>query len=499
MRRDGSHARASRATCTPRAAALLEVSSKDPVMETNVSARPDPKAVAELVARLCGDYGERAVTTRAVREHHSHGEGLADAALPDVVVFPRSNDEVASIVRLCSLARVPVIAFGVGTSLEGHVAALFGGVCLDLSQMNRVLEINAEDLDCRVQAGVTREQLNAELKGSGLFFPIDPGANATIGGMTATRASGTNAVRYGTMRENVLGLTIVTADGRIMRTGGRARKSSAGYDLTRLFVGAEGTLGVITEIQLRLYGVPEALSAAVCQFPDLASAVNAVILAMQTGIPVARIELLDEVQMDACIRYSKLEGLAVKPTLFFEFHGSDAGVREQAEAMQAICRDFGGSAFEWATQTEERTRLWKARHNAYYAALAYKPGTTSLATDACVPISRLADCILETRADVEKSGLTAPIVGHVGDGNFHLVVLYDVNDAGQRERADALARSVSMRAIAMGGTCTGEHGIGWHKLDALKREHGEAVDLMRSVKRALDPHNIMNPGKTVPL
>ena len=468
-------------------------------METNVSARPDPKAVAELVARLCGDYGERAVTTRAVREHHSHGEGLADAALPDVVVFPRSNDEVASIVRLCSLARVPVIAFGVGTSLEGHVAALFGGVCLDLSQMNRVLEINAEDLDCRVQAGVTREQLNAELKGSGLFFPIDPGANATIGGMTATRASGTNAVRYGTMRENVLGLTVVTADGRIVRTGGRARKSSAGYDLTRLFVGAEGTLGVITEIQLRLYGVPEALSAAVCQFSDLASAVNTVILAMQTGIPVARIELLDEVQMDACIRYSKLEGLAVKPTLFFEFHGSDAGVREQAEAMQAICRDFGGSAFEWATQTEERTRLWKARHNAYYAALAYKPGTTSLATDACVPISRLADCILETRADVEKSGLTAPIVGHVGDGNFHLVVLYDINDAGQRERADALARNVSMRAIAMGGTCTGEHGIGWHKLDALKREHGEAVDLMRAVKRALDPHNIMNPGKTVPL
>jgi len=468
-------------------------------METNVSARPDPKAVAELVARLCGDYGERAVTTRAVREHHSHGEGLADAALPDVVVFPRSNEEVASIVRLCSLARVPVIAFGVGTSLEGHVAALFGGVCLDLSQMNRVLEINAEDLDCRVQAGVTREQLNAELKGSGLFFPIDPGANATIGGMTATRASGTNAVRYGTMRENVLGLTVVTADGRIMRTGGRARKSSAGYDLTRLFVGAEGTLGVITEIQLRLYGVPEALSAAVCQFPDLASAVNTVILAMQTGIPVARIELLDEVQMDACIRYSKLEGFAVKPTLFFEFHGSDAGVREQAEAMQAICRDFGGSAFEWATQTEERTRLWKARHNAYYAALAYKPGTTSLATDACVPISRLADCILETRADVEESGLTAPIVGHVGDGNFHLVVLYDINDAGQRERADALAKRVSMRAIAMGGTCTGEHGIGWHKLEALVHEHGEAVDLMRAVKRALDPHNIMNPGKTVPL
>src|SRR5258706_2500871 len=291
-------------------------------MKTKIAPRPDPKAVADVVAKLTGDYGDRAVTTRAVREHHSHGEGLADAALPDVVVFPQSNEEVAAIVRLCALARVPVIAFGVGTSLEGHVAALFGGVCLDLTQMNRVLEVNAEDLDCRVQAGVTREQLNAELKGSGLFFPIDPGANATIGGMTATRASGTNAVRYGTMRENVLGLSVVTADGRIVHTGGRARKSSAGYDLTRLFVGAEGTLRVINHIQLRPYGVPEAIAAAVCQFPDLATAVNAVIVAMQTGIPVARIELLDDVQMDACIRYSKLEGLAVKPTLFFEFHGS---------------------------------------------------------------------------------------------------------------------------------------------------------------------------------
>src|SRR6266436_1836110 len=305
--------------------------------------KQDPNVVAELVTRLSGDFGERAVTTHAVREHHSHGEGLADAALPDVVVFPHSNDEVAAIVRLCHLARVPVIAFGVGTSLEGHVAALYGGVCVDLSQMNRVLEVNAEDLDCRVQAGVTREQLNAELKGTGLFFPIDTGANATIGGMAATRASGTNAVRYGTMRENVLGLTVVTADGRIVKTGGRARKSSAGYDLTRLFVGAEGTLGVITEIQLRLYGMPEAISAAVCQFPDLASSVNTVIAAMQVGIPVARTELLDDVQMDACIRYSKLDGYEVKPTLFFEFHGTDAAVREQAEMMQSITADHGGS------------------------------------------------------------------------------------------------------------------------------------------------------------
>jgi D-lactate dehydrogenase (cytochrome) len=467
-------------------------------MEAKTIVRPDPDVVARLVAQIRGDYGERAVTTQAVREHHSHGEGLADAALPDVVVFPRTNDEVAAIVRLCHLSRVPVIAFGVGTSLEGHVAALYGGVCIDLSQMNRVLEVNADDLDCRVQAGVTREQLNAELKGTGLFFPIDPGANATIGGMASTRASGTNAVRYGTMRENVMGLTIVTSDGRVITTGGRARKSSAGYDLTRLFVGAEGTLGVITEIQLRLYGVPEAIAAAVCQYPDLAGAVNTVIAAMQTGIPVARIELLDDVQMDACIRYSKLEGYQALPTLFFEFHGSEAGVREQSTTMRAISDEFGGSEFQWATLAEDRTRLWKARHAAYYATLALKPGMTAIATDACVPISRLAECILATKADIEKSGLTVTIVGHVGDGNFHLVVLYQPGDAGQRERADTLARAVSMRAIAMGGTCTGEHGIGWHKLDLLAQEHGEAVDMMRSIKRALDPQGIMNPGKTVP-
>src|SRR6266568_5802713 len=369
-------------------------------MTTDLIARPDPQSVAELVQKLCGDYGERAVTSQAVRENHSHGEGLGDSALPDVVVFAHSDDEVAAIVRLCHLARVPVIAFGVGTSLEGHVAALYGGVCLDFSQMNRVLDINAGDLDCRVEAGVTREQLNAELKGTGLFFPIDPGANATIGGMTATRASGTNAVRYGTMRENVLGLTVVTADGRIVKTGGRARKSSAGYDLTRLFVGAEGTLGVITEVQLRLYGMPEAIVSAVCQFSDLASAVNTVIAAMQTGIPVARIEFLDDVQMDACIRHSKLEDFEAKPTLFFEFHGSPAGVREQSEAMQAISDELGGSAYQWAIQPEDRNRLWKARHAAYYAALALQPGTMGFATDACVPISRLADCILETKTEI---------------------------------------------------------------------------------------------------
>jgi len=417
--------------------------------------------------------------------------------MPDIVVFPQTNDEVASIVRLCNAARIPVIAFGVGTSLEGHVAALYGGVCVDLSRMDRVLEVNDADLDCRVQAGVTREGLNAELKGTGLFFPIDPGANATIGGMASTRASGTNAVRYGTMRENVLGLTVVTADGRIVHTGGRARKSSAGYDLTRLFVGAEGTLGIITEIQLRLYGLPEAISAAVCQFADLKGAVDTVIVAMQLGIPVARIELLDDVQMDACVRYSQLE-FDAKPTLFFEFHGTQAAVREQAETIESIAAEHGGSRFQWATAQEERSKLWKARHNAYYAALALAPGKQGFATDACVPISRLTECVLETKDDVAATGLIAPIVGHVGDGNFHLVVLFDPAKRDEREKAEGLAARASARAIRMGGTCTGEHGIGIHKLDALVAEHGDAISLMQAVKRALDPNNIFNPGKTVP-
>ena len=461
--------------------------------------RPSPEALAAALGELSSRFRERAVVNASVREQHGHGEGLADAALPDMVVFPHTNEEVAAVVRTCAAARVPVIAFGIGTSLEGHVAAIHGGVCVDLSQMNRVLEVNVDDLDCRVQAGVSREQVNAELKGTGLFFPIDPGANATIGGMAATRASGTNAVRYGTMRENVLGLTVVTADGRIVRTGGRARKSSAGYDLTRLFVGSEGTLGIITEVSLRLYGVPEAIAAAVAQFPDLRSAVHAVIVAMQVGLPVARIELLDEVQMDACIRYSKLEGYEAKPTLFFEFHGTAAGVEEQSAQMQEIVADQGGGAFRWATAQEDRTKLWKARHNAYYATLALKPGSFGFSTDACVPISRLADCVMETRADIDATGLFCSIVGHVGDGNFHVLVLFDPKDAAERAKADALAHRVAMRAIAMGGTCTGEHGVGMHKLDALVAEHGEAVDLMRTIKRALDPLDIMNPGKTVPL
>jgi D-lactate dehydrogenase (cytochrome) len=463
-----------------------------------MGARAPQRDTDAVVNTLTRDFGARAKTATAIREQHAHGEGLADPALPDVVVYPHTNEEVAGIVRLCHAARVPLVPFGVGTSLEGHVAALFGGVCIDFSEMNKVLAINAADLDCRVQAGVTREQLNAELKGTGLFFPIDPGANATIGGMTSTRASGTNAVRYGTMRENVLGLTVVTADGRLVRTGGRARKSSAGYDLTHLFVGSEGTLGVITEIQLRLYGLPEAVSAAVCQFPDLAAAVDTVIQAMQMGIPVARIELLDALQMQACIRYSKLQGYEAKPTLLFEFHGTDNGVREQAQTMEAIAGEQGGSAFQWATLPEERSKLWKARHDAYYAALALAPGKQAYSTDACVPISRLADCLLQTREELDREGVIAPIVGHVGDGNFHVLVLFDPASAAERAKAEDIAQRVSMRAIAMGGTCTGEHGVGMHKLDALVAEHGEAVDLMKTIKRAFDPQDIMNPGKTIP-
>ena len=467
-------------------------------MATSASARPDPDALAELVHRLRGDYGERASTTLAVREHHAHGEGLADPALPDVVVFPRSNDEVASIVRLCHLARVPVIAFGVGTSLEGHVAALYGGVCVDLSQMDRVLEVNVEDLDCRVQAGVTREQLNSELKGSGLFFPIDPGADATIGGMAATRASGTNAVRYGTMRENVLALTVVMPDGRIVRTAKRARKSAAGYDLTRLFVGSEGTLGVITEVTLRLYGIPEAILAAVCPFPSLAGAVRTVIQTIQAGVPIARIELLDPSAIGAINRYSKLDYPQLF-TLFFEFHGSETGVKEQVETVQALAGEQGANHFTWATRQEERTKLWQARHDAYFASLQLRPGCRGIATDVCVPISRLADCILETWVDVEKASMPVTLVGHVGDGNFHLLFLIDPESEAERHEAEAINERMVMRALAMDGTCTGEHGIGLGKMDFLVAEHGEAVAVMRQLKRALDPDNLMNPGKLLRL
>ena len=442
--------------------------------------------------------GERLSVSNSVREQHGRDESFHASAPPEAVAFVENNEEVAEIVRICVQHQKPIIPFGTGTSLEGHVAALHGGVCLDVSGMNKVLEVNENDLDCRVQAGVTRKQLNQHLRNSGLFFPIDPGADASLGGMTATRASGTNAVRYGTMRENVLGLTVVTADGRIIRTGTRARKSSAGYDLTRLFVGSEGTLGIITEIQLRLYGVPEAISAAVCSFETMEGAANTTISTIQMGIPVARIELLDEVQVDAINRYSDFD-YALKPTLFFEFHGTEAWVREQSEMVKEISTEEGGSDFQWSTREQEKQKLWEARHNAYYAGLALRPGSKGWATDVCVPISRLADCILETRSDIEESKLTVPLVGHVGDGNFHLLFLIDPeNEEEELKLYQCLNDRLIERALRMGGTCTGEHGIGSGKIKYMKAEHGDSLDLMRQIKQALDPDNLMNPGKMLP-
>jgi D-lactate dehydrogenase (cytochrome) len=455
-----------------------------------------PALAEPLIEALRQRLGDRLSTAEAVRAHHGQDVSYHEGAPPDAVAFVQSTQEVADVVSLCARERVPVIAYGTGTSLEGHIAALSGGVCIDLSGMDAALEVNAEDMDCRVQAGVTRKRLNEHLRDSGLFFPIDPGADASIGGMTATRASGTNAVRYGTMRENVLGLTVVMADGRVVRTGGRSRKSAAGYDLTRLFVGSEGTLCVITEVQLRLHARPEAVSAAICSFPGLAAAVNTVILTIQCGIPVARIELLDDVQLDAINRYSKLD-YRVAPTLFFEFHGTEAGVAEQAERVGEIAHEYGGSDFAWARSEEDRNRLWQARHDAYYAALALKPGAKGWATDVCVPISRLADCVVETRREIDANGLVAPMVGHVGDGNFHLVFLVDPDDADEMRRSKEVNDRMVLRALAMGGTCTGEHGIGYGKLDMLVAEHGEAVVVMRQIKAALDPHNIMNPGKVL--
>jgi D-lactate dehydrogenase (cytochrome) len=459
----------------------------------NASPLATPDALQRACARLKQRFGERFSTAQAVREHHGRDVTFHEG-LPDGVVFCHTTEEVQDAVRICGEESVPMIAFGTGTSLEGHIAAIHGGITIDVSQMNQVLEVNAADLDCRVQAGVTRKQLNEYVRQDGLMFPIDPGADASLGGMASTRASGTNAVRYGTMRENVLGLTVVTADGRVIRTGGRARKSSAGYDLTRLFVGAEGTLGIITEVQLRLYGVPEAMSAAVCSFETLAGAVDTVIQTIQMGIPVARIELLDEVQVKACNAYSKL-GLPELPLLMFEFHGTAASTREQAETVGELAAGNGGSGFKWATQEEERRALWQARHDAYYACLALKPGAHAFATDVCVPISRLAECLLETKADIEATGAIAPIVGHVGDGNFHLVYLLDPNDPEERRKADGLNDRMVSRALALGGTCTGEHGIGIGKREFLIAEHGEAVALMRHIKRALDPKNLLNPGK----
>ena len=452
---------------------------------------------AHAFAALQQILGDRFTTAAALCQQHGRGEAHHTVQAPEAVAFMRSTEEVSRVVEVCAERRVPVVAFGAGTSLEGHVAATAGGVSLDLTQMSEVLAVHTEDLDATVQAGVTRKQLNAHLRDTGLFFPIDPGADATLGGMAATRASGTNAVRYGTMKENVLGLTVVLADGQIIRTGGRARKSSAGYDLTRLFVGSEGTLGILTEITVKLYGVPEAISSAVCSFASVDDAVQAVIATIQAGIPVARIELLDELQMQGCVGYSKLEGYRVAPTLFYEFHGSPAGVQEQAEQAAEIAKGCDGQDFQWATRPEDRNRLWQARHDSYYAALSLRPGCVGWATDVCVPISRLAECIGATREDVAQSGLLAPIVGHVGDGNFHLLMLLDPARPEEFARAEALNKRLVRRAIAMEGTCTGEHGVGLGKITSLEEEAGRAVAVMAALKRTLDPHNILNPGKIV--
>ncbi|QOZ71018.1 FAD-binding oxidoreductase [Bradyrhizobium arachidis] len=467
-------------------------------MNAQALLRPAPGTIAEVKTRLAERLGARVSAAQAVLNQHSHGEGLPAIGVPDLVVFPETNEEVAFILALCNECRVPVTPFGAGSSLEGQLAALAGGVSLDMGRFDKILDVSPDALDCRVQAGVTREALNAHVRDTGLFFPVDPGANASIGGMASTRASGTNAVRYGTMRENILGLTVVTPDGRIVRTGSRARKSSAGLDLTHLYVGSEGTLGVITEVQLKLYGLPETIVAAVCQFNSLEGAVAAVVAALQSNLRMARIELLDEVQMRAAIRYSKLDYVET-PTLFLEFHGTPAGVQEEVEMMQAITADHGGGEFQFAERPEDRNRLWKARHNSYQAVMALSPGKNNMGTDACVPISALPACLLETKADIVASGLTAPIVGHVGDGNFHLGILFDPNDADETERTEALAFRTSRRAISMGGTCSGEHGVGVHKIVHMQTEHGEGVALMKAIKRALDPNGIMNPGKIYPL
>jgi D-lactate dehydrogenase (cytochrome) len=449
-----------------------------------------------VIDRLRELFGERLSTSAAVRGQHGKDESYHTPAPPDAVVFAHSTAEVAEIVALCAAHNVPVIPFGTGTSLEGQVAALEGGVCIDLSQMNRVVRVSAEDLDCTVEAGVTRKQLNEHLRDTGLFFPIDPGADASLGGMTATRASGTNAVRYGTMRENVLALTVVLADGRVIRTARRARKSAAGYDLTRLFVGSEGTLGVITEVTLRLYGIPEAIMSAVCPFPSVEAAVDAVVATIQAGVPIARIELLDAMSMDAVNKYAKLD-YAVAPTLFFEFHGTARGVEEQVAQVKEFAGEQGGSEFRWASLAEDRSKLWQARHDAYYAALALRPGSKGWATDVCVPISRLAQCIAETRRDLDRSTVIAAMVGHVGDGNFHLAFILDPDKPEEQAEASAINDRMVQRAIAMDGTCTGEHGVGYGKMDFLIAEHGDAVAVMRTLKKALDPDNIMNPGKIV--
>jgi D-lactate dehydrogenase (cytochrome) len=460
----------------------------------NARRRPAPPGLLQGLGDL---FGERCCTAEPVRQRHGRDESPYDTTPPECVVFPTTTEEVAEVVRMCARYRTPVIAYGAGTSIEGHILAVEGGVTVDLSRMNRVLAVDAEDLTATAEAGVTRKQLNAAIEGSGLFFPVDPGADATLGGMAATRASGSNAVRYGTMRENVVGLAVVTADGEVIRTARRAKKSAAGYDLTRIFVGSEGTLGVITEVTVRLYPRPEAVSAAVCPFPDVAGAVDTVIRTIQRGVPIARAELLDALSIAAVNRYSKTT-LKEQPTLFLEFHGTLSDVAEQAEIVQQIARAHGGHDFEWAVDAEARARLWDARHAAFLACLELRPGARAFVTDACVPISRLAECIAATIEDIGASSLPCPILGHVGDGNFHCIILADPGDPAEMEEAERLNQRVMRRALALDGTCTGEHGVGRHKVALLGEEFGEAaVDLMRRLKAAWDPRNILNPGKIV--
>ena len=455
----------------------------------------DQSVLAELKTLL----GERVTTAAAVREHHGKDESYFPYAPPDAVVFARSTEEVRDIVNICRRHRVPMIPFGVGTSLEGHILAVQGGVSIDLSQMNQVLAVHEEDLDAVVQAGVTRKQLNEYIKHTGLFFPVDPGADATLGGMASTRASGTNAVRYGTMRENVLSLKVVLADGRVIQTARRAKKSAAGYDLTRLFVGAEGTLGIITEVTVRLYPVQEAMSSAVCAFDSVDGCTNTVIQTIQSGIPVARCDIVCDKTIEAINRYKKTS-YRVAPTVFFEFHGTKSSVVEQAEAVQAIAKEHGGKDFVWATLPEERTQLWQARHDAYFACLQLRPGSRAVSTDVCVPISRLAECVHETMEDVKNYIVPVPLLGHIGDGNFHLIFLIDPQKPGEIDIAKQFNKRLVERALRMEGTCTGEHGIGLGKMDSMRMELGEdVIDVMRDIKGVLDPDNLMNPGKVVSL
>lgn len=464
------------------------------IIAAKAPSRPSTEAKQALLSRLAAQYGNRFSTGAALREQHANTLTWISSQPPDAVLFAETTQEVADVVRHCAEARVPVIPFGTGTSLEGQVNAPLGGISLDLSHMNRIVTVHAEDFDCVVEPGVTRKTLNDHLRGLGLFFAIDPGADASLGGMAATRASGTNAVRYGTMRDNVLSLTAVMADGTLLKTGNRARKSASGYDLTRLLIGSEGTLGIITELTLKLHGIPETILSAVCPFATIEGACNATIAAMQMGLPLARIELADEVQIRACNAHSHLT-LAEAPTLFLEFHGTAASTREQVEAFAEIAAGEGGGEYRWAERPEDRSRLWQARHDAYWAVRGLRPGAEVVTTDVCVPISALAACVGETHADIEEMGLLAPIVGHVGDGNFHVMPLFDAGDAEERRRVQGFLDRLVERALRMDGTCSGEHGIGQGKIRYLAQEHGAGVEMMIAIKKALDPLNILNPGK----